>query len=64
MKIEKVLYRINWAKFKRNTSFFIPCIDEKAAKEQVARVARRLNLNVVHRVVIDDGVKGLRVWRV
>jgi cob(I)alamin adenosyltransferase len=64
MKIEKVLYRINWAQFKRTTSFFIPCIDEKAAKEQVARVARRLNLNVVHRVVIDDGVKGLRVWRV
>lgn len=64
MRIEKVSYRINWAKFKRNTSFFIPCIDEKAAKEQVEQVAKRLRLNVVHKIVIEEGVKGLRVWHV
>ena len=64
MKIEKVSYRINWAKFKRGTSFFVPCINEREAKDQVNRVARRLKLNVVHKIVIEEGVKGLRVWRV
>ena len=64
MKIEKVLYRIYWAKFRRGTSFFVPCINEREAKDQVNRVARRLKLNVVHKIVIEEGVKGLRVWRV
>jgi|TARA_R110000868_G_scaffold283321_2_gene543721 hypothetical protein len=64
MKIEQILYRINWAKFKRGTSFFIPCINETAAKDQVRRVTHRLKLNVVHKIVVEEGIKGLRVWRV
>jgi hypothetical protein len=64
MKIEQILYRINWAKFKRGTSFFIPCINERDAKDQINRIARRLKLNVVHKIVVVEGIKGLRVWRV
>jgi hypothetical protein len=64
MKIEQILYRINWAKFKRGTSFFIPCINERDAKDQISRIARRLKLNVVHKIVVVEGIKGLRVWRV
>lgn len=63
MKIETVTYRINWAKFKKGTSFFIPCIDDAEARRQLARVTKRLGLNVVSKVVIEDGIKGLRVWR-
>lgn len=63
MKIETVTYRIDWAKFKKGTSFFVPCIDDIAARQQLARVTKRLGLNVVSKVVIQDGIKGLRIWR-
>ena len=63
MKIESVSYRINWKKFKKGYSFFVPCIDEKAAKDAVLRVVNRLRFDVVMQVVVQDGVKGLRVWR-
>jgi hypothetical protein len=63
MKIETVTYRIDWSKFRKGYSFFIPCIDHKAARETLAVVTRRLKINTITKVVIMDGVKGLRVWR-
>lgn len=64
MKIETVAYQINWAKFHKGRSFFVPCIDTVAARSMVARVTKRLKIDVVTKVVIEEGVKGLRVWRV
>lgn len=64
MKVESVTYRINWGRFYKGRSFFVPCIDDRAAKESIGRVARRLKLDIVTKVVVEDGVKGLRVWRV
>jgi hypothetical protein len=63
MKIETVTYRINWEKFRPGYSFFVPCIDTKAAKNTVLSVARRLQMEVIVRTVVEDGIKGLRVWR-
>ena len=62
MKIETVSYQINWQKFRRGMSFFVPCVDTKAAKAEVARVTKRLKIPVVMKVVIEEGVMGLRVW--
>jgi hypothetical protein len=64
MKIETVSYRIEWKKFRKGYSFFVPCIDEKAAREELNRVAKRLKMDIVTKVVLLDGIKGLRVWRV
>lgn len=64
MKIETISYNINWAKFYKGYSFFVPCIDQKAAIAEVQRIAKRLQLELVIKVVIEDGVKGLRIWRV
>jgi hypothetical protein len=64
MKIETVSYLINWKRFKPGTSFFVPCIDTAAARESVAQTTRRLRIKTINKVVIEDGVKGLRVWRV
>ena len=64
MKIETVSYQIEWRKFRKGYSFFVPCIDEKAAREELNRVAKRLKMNIVTKVVLLDGIKGLRVWRV
>lgn len=63
MQIETVTYRINWAKFRRGYSFFVPCIDHEAARRELARVCRRLKIKVLTKVTIEDGIKGLRVWR-
>lgn len=64
MKIESVSYRINWKRFKKGYSFFVPCIDPEAARKTIAQVTRRLKVEVVTKVTIEEGVKGLRVWRV
>jgi hypothetical protein len=64
MKIETVSYQIEWKKFRKGYSFFVPCIDEKAAREELNRVAKRLKFEIVTKVILLDGIKGLRVWRV
>jgi hypothetical protein len=64
MKIETVTYRINWAKFRKGYSFFVPCIDHEAARAEVAVIAKRLSITTISKVEIVDGVKGLRVWRI
>jgi hypothetical protein len=64
MKIETVTYRINWAKFRVGYSFFVPCIDHKAAKRAVREVTGRLKIRIVMKIVLVEGIKGLRVWRV
>jgi hypothetical protein len=64
MKIETVSYQIEWKKFRKGYSFFVPCINEKAAREELNRVAKRLKMDIVTKVILLDGIKGLRVWRV
>ena len=64
MKIETVHYEVNWAKFRKGYSFFVPCIDTAKAKTELDRVARRLKMKLLMKVVIEEGIKGLRVWRV
>jgi len=39
-------------------------LDHKAAKKEILRVMQRLEIEVEMKVVIEEGVKGLRVWRV
>jgi hypothetical protein len=63
MKIETVTYRIDWGKFRVGYSFFVPCIDHMAARKTIAKITRRLKINVVTKVTIEEGIKGLRVWR-
>lgn len=64
MQVEKVSYQIDWRKFKRGTSFFIPCLNPREAKREILRTTNRLRLNVLIKVVIEEGIRGLRVWRV
>jgi len=63
MQVEKVHYDINWSNFKRGTSFFIPCLDTVQAKRTILKVTNRLKYKVLFKVVIEDGVKGLRIWK-
>ncbi len=64
MRIEQISYDINWKNFKAGTSFFIPCLDCDSAKEEILRVTKRLKLEIVCKKCTQEGIKGLRVWKV
>lgn len=64
MKIENVAYQINWSSFKKGYSFFIPCLDVKVSRKDIEKETKRLKYRVVTKAVIEDGVRGIRVWRV
>lgn len=64
MQVEGVSYDVNWRAFKRGTSIFIPCLDARKAKWKIRAVTNRLKLSVVTKVVIEEGIKGVRVWKV
>ena len=63
MQVEKVSYQINWKKFKRGYSFFIPCLDPKSARKEIKEVTDRLKYKILTKAVIEEGVRCLRVWR-
>lgn len=54
---------IEWAKFKPDTSFFIPCLNRKEVADYVKSEAARLRMQVVCKQVVERGRYGLRVWR-
>lgn len=64
MQIEKVNYQINWKKFKKGWSFFIPCLDSDEVKKILLAETKRLKYKVVTKVTIEDGVRGIRIWKV
>ena len=63
MQVEKVSYKIDWRQFRRGYSFFIPCLNPKQAKAEVLRTTKRLQMEVLMKTVIEDGIRGLRIWR-
>ena len=56
-------YQIRWEDFTPGASFFIPAIDTKAAVAAMKKEATRLEFEFIHKVVIEDGIRGIRVWR-
>lgn len=63
MQIEGVTYQLNWRRFKKGTSVFFPCLDYDRAETQLMVVVNRLKINVLIKRTVEDGVRGLRVWR-
>lgn len=63
MLVERISYNINWRNFRQGTSFFIPCLDCTTAKQEILRVTKRLKVDVMIKISIEDSVRGLRVWR-
>jgi hypothetical protein len=56
-------FQIAWHEFVPGTSIFIPAIDTKAAVIAIKKEAIRLEFEFVHKVVIEDNIRGVRVWR-
>jgi len=55
---------VEWNKFQPGSSLFIPCLDRKGVEKWVLSEARRLEVEVLCKQVVENGVYGLRVWRV
>jgi hypothetical protein len=64
VKIHTIKYEVEWDKFKPYSSFFIPCLNWKYAKQIVLKESKKRKFLVVIRLSIEDGVRGIRVWRV
>lgn len=64
MLIEGIGYDVNWGKFTRGSSFFIPVLDPKPAKRIIREETRRLGYKILMKVTIEEGIRGLRVWRI
>ena len=56
-------YMIDWPDFKPGSSIFIPAVDIPSALAAIKREATRLEFQYIHKVVVEDGIKGVRVWR-
>ena len=63
MQIEGVTSDINWRAFRKGTSMFFPCLDPRRAKAQLMVVMDRLRVEVLVKPTVENGVRGLRVWR-
>ena len=64
MRINDLDYRIDWRRFKTGASFFVPCIRLEEGKASVLATTKRLGFRVMIKPVIEDGIKGLRIWRI
>lgn len=64
MRIDGVNYELDWKKFTIGSSFFIPCIHAITAEERIQKKMKRLGYAVIIKLVIEDEIRGLRVWRV
>jgi hypothetical protein len=63
MLVDGIAYELNWKEFTIGSSFFIPCLGVTAAKERIERKMARLGFAVIVKVVVEDNIRGLRVWR-
>lgn len=59
-----VEFIVDWDKFTPNTSVFVPCINYKRAIDHIVEVSGILRVELVYRVRIENGLYGVRVWRV
>ena len=64
MRINGINYEIDWTKFKKGRSFFVPCMDAEEAKSVVNTTMERLGFEAKVKLVIENGFRGLRIWRV
>ena len=55
---------IEWDKFQLGASMFIPCLNRRAMQKFIEKETQRLKMTIIRKRVIENGLYGLRVWRV
>lgn len=64
MEVHGISFNVDWAKFGVGYSFFIPCLDPEHALKEIKKTTDRLGFTIKTKVVVEENVKGLRVWRI
>jgi hypothetical protein len=64
MRIEGIDYQLKWPKFRIGTSFFVPCLNDADARRRIETKMTRLGYATIIKLVVEDGIRGLRVWRI
>lgn len=64
LKPLELLILIEWDKFAPETSLFIPCLNRRAMERFIEKEAARFKMDVICKRVIEQGIYGLRVWRI
>lgn len=63
MQVAGVNYEINWRGFTKGSSMFFPCLDPEVARREINVVTQRMQFKIITRIEVQDGIRGLRVWR-
>jgi len=53
-----------WMRLECGDSFFVPCLDRKAHEKELLAEAKRLGMEVKCKQVVENGIYGLRLWRI
>lgn len=64
VKVSGISYEVDWKTFTKGSSFDVLCVDPEQARREVRQVTDRLRIDIHTKVVITDGVRALRVWRI
>jgi len=64
LEILKLIVLIPWTKLEPGMSVFIPCLDRSKHKQTLLLEAQRIGFRVVCKHVVENGIIGLRMWRV
>tara|TARA_A100001391_G_C4984896_1_gene256416 strand:- start:577 stop:792 length:216 start_codon:yes stop_codon:yes gene_type:complete len=54
---------VNWENMVVNASIFIPCINVEKAKNQIYKITKAKNWEIIIRATIENNKFGLRIWR-
>lgn len=63
LTVSGVRYDVPWDEVKVGDSFFIPCVNTKAAILYMREKIKRLNWDMTYEVRIEAGKWGVRFWR-
>jgi hypothetical protein len=64
LEIEGVQVQIEWHKFKLGSSFFLPCIAHERMIRAITQRADDRGFRVKTIAHIENGMWGIRVWRI
>jgi hypothetical protein len=64
MRVENLSYNVNWKNFRVGYSIFIPCLNCAQAKKDIQQTTKRLKIDIITKITIEEGIRGLRIWRI
>ncbi len=63
MRSDRIEFVIPWDNFTLGTSIFIPSLNPGDTLRSFRKEAEQRAVTYVYRIVVENGVQGLRVWR-